>query len=150
MTEELDPILIQITIPIPIAMIYPSLVEPARLDEWLTRSGQLEPKVGGRVRLHIEGEETFDSVGEVTHLTPDVDVGFTWTGPSRFAPLFQPPHRSSVYIRLQESPEGIDVTLEHTGWPATDAGESARSWHFHFWAERLGQLKERLLKAAYG
>lgn len=150
MTEELDPILIQTTIALPVAMIYPALVQPARLDEWLSRGAEVQATVGGRIRLPIGGELPFDCIGQITHLTPDVDFGFTWVGPPQFADLFGPSSGNRVYIRLQESPEGIDVTLEHSGWPATEQGEEARSWHFHFWDERLAVLKERLITAAYG
>ena len=61
-----------------------------------------------------------------------------------------PEARTHVYVRLQESPEGIDVTLEHAGWGSGDEWEEARSWHFHLWDERLAELKTYLLKAAYG
>jgi hypothetical protein len=61
-----------------------------------------------------------------------------------------PEPKTHVYVRLQESPEGIDVTLEHVGWGGGADWEEARSWHFHFWDGRLQRFKEHLLRAAYG
>jgi hypothetical protein len=84
-------------------------------------------------------------------MTSDVDIGFSWYGPPPFARLMNHPEpRTQVYVRLQESPEGIDVTLEHEGWGSNESWEEARSWHFHFWDERLTRLKDYLIKTAYG
>ncbi len=151
MEENLDPILIQVTIPLPIPMIHAALLEPARLAGWLCARAEVEPRVGGAYRLHFTDDPPFDSLGVITQLTPEVDLGFRWQAPAPFAALMnQPESRTSVYFRLQESPEGIDVTLEHGGWGAGDAWEEARSWHFHFWDERLRRLKDYLIHEAYG
>ena len=151
MAEDLDPILIQVTIPLPIPMIYAGLIDPSHLTQWLAASVVVEPKVGGRFELTFDDEPKFTSRGRVTKMTPDVDIGFSWTAPTPFdALLNQPEPTTEVYVRLQESPEGIDVTLEHIGWKSGDDWEEARSWHFHFWDERLRRFKEHLLRAAYG
>ena len=152
MLAELDPILIQVTIPLPAGMIFGSLIDPAHLKEWLCASAEVEPKVGGRFDLRFTGETPFECRGRVTHLTPDVDIGFSWTGPAKFASLLEGPGApaTSVYFRLQDSPEGIDVTLEHVGWKSGDDWEEARSWHFHLWDEALHRLKDYALKVAYG
>ena len=147
--EPLDPILIQVTIPLPPPMIYAALVEPEKVAAWLARSASIEARVGGRYDLTFDDEPNFESRGEVTHLTADTDLGFTWQPPPLYADGVGP-GPSQVYVRLQESPEGIDVTLEHSAWPGTPAGEEARSFHFHFWDERLRRFKDSLMRAAYG
>ena len=151
--SELDPILVQVTIPLPIPMIFAAFIEAKQLGEWLCDSASVEPRVGGRYELHFDSETVpFVSAGTITRFTPDLEVGFTWIPPPEFDPT--PPgatHRpSEAYVRLQDSPEGIDVTLEHAGWPNSEAGEEARSWHFRIWDARLHELKDYLLKAAYG
>jgi len=149
--DDLDPILIQVTIPLPIPMIFSALVDPAQLAQWLCREAVVEARTGGMYRLVFDGDPAFTSEGKVTHFTQDVDLGFTWAGPAPFAALLNVPEpQTRVYVRLQESPEGIDVTLEHDGWKGGDAWEDARSWHFHFWDERLQRLKEHLIRVAYG
>lgn len=151
MVEDLDPILIQVTIPLPIPMIFSALTDPAQLAKWLAAEALVEARVGGRYELSFSEEATFHSRGKVTRLTPDVDIGFSWTGPEPFSRLLNEPEPATeVYVRLQESPEGIDVTLEHLGWKGGEEWEEARSWHFHFWDERLRRLKEHLIRAAYG
>ena len=149
--ETLDPILIQVTIPLPVPMIFAAWTDAARLKSWLCDDAVVEPKVGGAYRLHWGGAASFDSPGTVTQLTPDVDLGFRWLAPPAFVALMnQPDARTSVYVRLQESPEGVDVTLEHSGWGSGGAWEEARSWHFHFWEDRLNRLKDYLIHDAYG
>ena len=151
MSEELDPILIQTTVPLPLGMVHAALLDPAQLRRWLADDVRVEPRVGGAFELRWTGPPERHSPGTVTVLTPEVDVGFSWFGPAEFDELMNRPEpKTKVYFRLQESPEGIDVTLEHQGWGAGPAWEEARSWHFQFWHEHLQLLKECLLKEAYG
>ena len=151
MESDLDPILIQVTIPLPVPMIYAAFIDPAQLSHWLADSAKVVPKVDGEFDLTFSTPERFESHGAIDRMTADVDVGFTWQSPPAFAELMNgPPPRTRVYVRLQESPEGIDVTLEHEGWGSGEAWEEARSWHFHFWDERLQRLKDHLIRAAYG
>jgi uncharacterized protein YndB with AHSA1/START domain len=149
--ETLDPILIQVTIPLPLPTIFAAFTDPAQLKAWLCDEAKIDDHVGGEYRLRWRGENAFESVGTITHLTPSVDIGFGWTAPPPFAALMnEPAPKTSVYVRFQESPEGIDVTLEHTGWGGSGAWEEARSWHFHFWDEHLTKLKDHLIHEAYG
>lgn len=151
MLNELDPILIQVTIPLPTPMIFSTFTEPAHLTKWLCARAEVEPKVGGIYHLTFEGDIPFECRGRITHYTQDVDIGYSWLGPPAFADLLNTETPTTrVYVRLAESPEGIDVTLEHVGWKSGDAWEEARSWHFHLWDEALHRLKEYILKVAYG
>jgi len=148
---ELDAILIQVTVPLPIPMIFAAFTDSGQVKGWLADGARIDPKVGGEYVLEFTGETPFESAGKVLRLTPDVDIGFSWGAPKPFAALMNAPAlKTQVYVRLQESPEGIDVTLEHGGWGAGESWEEARSWHFHFWDERLQRLKDYLIKAAYG
>lgn len=149
--DELDPILIQVTVPLPIPMIYAAFLEPAQLAGWLCDAARVDPRVGGEYALAWTGPEAFESRGKILAMNRDLDIDFSWTAPAPYASLLNEPEpRTHVYVRLTESPEGIDVTLEHSGWGSGDAWEDARSWHFHLWDERLHRLKDYLIKAAYG
>jgi uncharacterized protein YndB with AHSA1/START domain len=149
--ENLDPILIQVTIPLPLTSVHAALLDPSRLKGWLCDEATIEPRVGGAYRLRWTGASPFESPGTITQLTPDVDLGFRWFAPQPFVALMnQPEPKTSVYLRLQESPEGVDVTFEQTGWGSGGAWEEARSWHFHFWEDRLVRLKDYLIHEAYG
>ncbi|MGI0131641.1 MAG: SRPBCC family protein [Thermoplasmata archaeon] len=148
--EALDPILIQVTVPLPIPMIYAAFVDPHHLKGWMCDAASIEPNVGGRYEVGWN-EPRFTSSGRITRMTPDVDLGYTWIAPEPYSHLMNDPDaKTGIYVRLQESPEGIDVTLEHAGWGAGEAWEDARSWHFHLWDDRLHRLKDYLLKVAYG
>jgi len=151
MDEGLDPILIQVTIPLPVPMIYSALVDPEKLRGWLCDEAQVSLEPGAPFRLRFAEGPRFESAGTLSQVSRDLDVGFSWGAPPQFAALMNgPPLRTSVYLRLQESPEGVDVTLEHSGWGSDGAWEEARSWHFHFWEDRLTRLKEYLVREAYG
>jgi uncharacterized protein YndB with AHSA1/START domain len=149
--EELDPILIQVTIPLPTPMIHRAFADADVLDQWMCEDAQVEPRVGGTYSVAFSDPPGYRSTGVIDTFTPDVDIGFSWQGPAYFAALMNRPEpKTRVYVRLQESPEGIDVTLEHMGWGSGPAWEEARSWHFQLWDERLRRLKEYLLREAYG
>ena len=149
--EELDPILIQVTVPLPVPMIYKAMVEPAQLGAWLAEEARVAPALGGEFYLRFGSPTPFESAGRILKLTTDVDLGFSWLGPPEFAAIMNAPTpRTNVYLRLQESPEGVDVTLEHAGWGSGEPWEEARSWHFHFWDEHLQRFKDYLIKTAYG
>jgi uncharacterized protein YndB with AHSA1/START domain len=149
--EPLDPILVQVTVPLPIPMIHAAFTDPTQMQGWLCDEAHVAPKVGGEYRLAWKEPIAFESAGKILQLTPDVDIDFSWLAPPEFAALMNDPEpKTHVYIRLQESPEGIDVTLEHVGWGSGEAWEDARSWHFHLWDDRLHRLKDYLIKAAYG
>ena len=151
MAEELYPIIIQVTIPLPTHMIFAALTEPAGLTGWLCAEAHVDPRVGRECRLRFEGETPFETHGAITHFTPDVDFGFEWLAPPTFAAFMNEPSPvTRVYFRLADSPEGIDVTLEHIGWGEGDQWEEARSWHFHLWDDKMQQLKTHLIKMAYG
>ncbi|MHB1434497.1 MAG: SRPBCC family protein [Thermoplasmata archaeon] len=151
MDEPLDPILLQVTVPLPIPMIFAAFVDPEKVRGWLADRAEIVPEVGGRYLLEWKEDPTFVSRGSIRALTADLDLDFSWEAPPPFTDLLRSsPSPSHVYVRLQESPEGIDVTLEHDGWGAGEAWEEARSWHFHFWDERLRRLKEYLIRSAYG
>lgn len=149
--EGLDAILIQVTIPLPVPMIYAALTDPAQLRHWLADEAKVAPEPGGAYHLSWKAPVAFESPGKILRMTKDVDIGFSWFAPRPFERLMnEPTAQTRVYVRLQESPEGVDVTLEHEGWGADEPWEEARSWHFHFWDERLTRLKDYLIKTAYG
>lgn len=149
--EPLDPILLQVTIALPVPMIFGALTDAVAAREWLCDDAEIDARVGGVYRLTWRGSPAFTSHGRVLRLTTGVELDFSWESPGAFEQLMNSPElKTHVYIRLQESPEGVDVTLEHEGWGAGDEWSEARSWHFHFWDERLQRLKEYLTKAAYG
>jgi uncharacterized protein YndB with AHSA1/START domain len=149
--EGLDAILLQVTVPLPVPMIYAALVNPEQLQGWLCDQARVSPKVGGEYALTWKTPTAFDSPGKIEKLTQDLDVGFSWYAPPPFGGLMnEPDPKTHVYVRLQESPEGVDVTLEHAGWGSGEEWEDARSWHFHFWDDRLQRFKDYLIKTAYG
>ena len=68
--EDLDPILIQVTVPLPIPMIFSGFTDPVHLKGWMCDEAEVEAKVGG---AYIVGwkEPPFTSKGTIE--------GDTWT-----------------------------------------------------------------------
>lgn len=148
--DDLDPILIQVTVPLPVAMILAAFTDANQLTQWMCDGAHVRAEVGGPYDLTFQGDPTFTSHGVVTELHADLDIGFTWEAPEPHAALLNGPTPTKVYVRLQDSPEGVDVTLEHSGWKSGAAWEDARSWHFQLWDDRLHRLRPYLMKTAYG
>jgi uncharacterized protein YndB with AHSA1/START domain len=146
----LEPILVRVTIPLPMPVIFKAFVQERQLENWMCDRAVVEPHVGGRYELAFSaGTIPFVSTGKITRIMPNSELVFTFLGPPHLnGGLLSPDGRSEVYLRLRESPDGVDVTAEHGGWKDSDAGEEARAWHAHHWDERLDALKTYLTETA--
>jgi uncharacterized protein YndB with AHSA1/START domain len=150
LSDDLDPILIQVTVPLPLAMILSAFTDANHLTQWMCDGAQVVAEVGGAYEVSWNSDPAFTSHGTITELHPELDVGFTWEAPPPHGAVMNQPTPTKVYVRLQDSPEGVDVTLEHSGWKSGPAWEEARSWHFQLWDDRLHRLRPYLMKVAYG
>jgi uncharacterized protein YndB with AHSA1/START domain len=97
--ENLDPILIQVTVPLPLTSVHAALLDPSRLKGWLCDEATVEPKVGGAYRLRWTGASPFESPGTITQLTPDLDLGFRWFAPQPFVALMNQPEPKTSACR---------------------------------------------------
>ena len=75
--EALDPILIQVTIPLPVPMVFSALLEPKALESWLCDSARVTPEVGGEYVLTWKDPKGFTSAGVIETIHPDVDLQFS-------------------------------------------------------------------------
>jgi uncharacterized protein YndB with AHSA1/START domain len=105
--------------------LFPLLVEPEALQRWWPDVAELEPRVGGRVRMEFRGGESIVT-GEVTRYEPPRAVAFTWVRAER------PEITTFVELTVTElGSERCRVEVVHSGWehapewrPLHDAGWS--------------------------
>jgi uncharacterized protein YndB with AHSA1/START domain len=111
--------------------VFPLLVEPDSLRRWWPDVAELEPRVGGRIRMEFQQRQSV-VVGEVTRYEPPKAIAFTWIRNER-------PDIATL-VELTVTGLGGDrcrVDVVHSGW------EQAPEWqplHDAGWGHFLGCL----------
>lgn len=111
--------------------VFPLLVEARSLERWWPDVAELEPKVGGAVRMVFRGGESVVT-GEVTRYEPPRSLAFTWVRGER--------PKVSTLVELTVTELGGDrcrVDVVHSGW---DAAPEWQPMHDRGWAHFLGCL----------
>lgn len=110
-------------------VVYPLLATAEGLARWLD-AAELEPRVGGHVRVRLRDAE---ASGEVLAIDPPQHISFTWewSGQSRGAP-------GVVAFDAIDHGERTHVTLRHVGLPSR-AEIELHDQMWRFWLERLVQ-----------
>jgi uncharacterized protein YndB with AHSA1/START domain len=126
-----DPIVRSVEVATTPELLFPLLVHPESLQQWWPDVAELEPRVGGRVRMEFRGGESVVS-GEVTRYEPPRALAFTWIRNER--------PEVSTHVELtvtRVDGERCRVEVVHSGW------EQAPDWrplHDAGWAHFLGCL----------
>jgi uncharacterized protein YndB with AHSA1/START domain len=128
---ETAPIVRSVDIATTAERLFPLLVEPESLQLWWPDVAELEPRVGGRVRMEFRGGESIVT-GEVRRFEPPRALAFTWVRGER------PEISTLVELTVTElDPERCRVEVVHSGW------EHAPEWrpmHDAGWAHFLDCL----------
>jgi uncharacterized protein YndB with AHSA1/START domain len=75
--QRLDPIVRSVEIRATPERLFPLLTDPDALVLWWPDLAELEPRLGGRVRMVFRGGESVVN-GEVTRFEPPYALGFSW------------------------------------------------------------------------
>jgi uncharacterized protein YndB with AHSA1/START domain len=122
----------EIVVKAPPAKVFPYLVDPDLMVQWLGSEVSLSPVPGGEVRVRCGGHP---GVGEFVEIVTNERVIFTfgWDEPGH--PI--PPGSTEVEISL--TPEGNDtlVRLTHRGLPEDAVADHNDGWGFY-----LGRLEK--------
>lgn len=110
--------------------VFPYLVQPELVVEWLGSWADLNPVPGGRFHVDIGGQATR---GEFVAVEPHHRVVFTWGTPGSER---MPPGSSQVEILLTADGDETVVNLSHSGLPA-----EKRATHLDGWTEHLDLLQ---------
>jgi uncharacterized protein YndB with AHSA1/START domain len=111
--------------------LFPLLVEPESLVRWWPDLAELEPRLGGRVRMTFRGGESVVT-GTVTRFEPPTALGFTWVRAESPGVTTQ--------VDLTVVPVADDrcrVEVVHSGW---EAAPELRPMHDAGWAHFLACL----------
>lgn len=104
------------------AEVFPYLVEPQLLVQWIGAWADLNPVPGGVFALDFEGTPVR---GTYVSVEPPDRVVFTWGVPGNDA---LPPGSSTVEILLTADGDETVVELLHYGLPADQLSQHAAGW----------------------
>ncbi len=124
-----DVLSVSVRIAAPARAVFPYLVDPALVVEWIGEWADLAPVPGGTFALDINKTPVR---GEYVEVDPPHRVVFTWGVAGRDS---MPPGSTTVEIVLTEVGGETLVELFHRGLP-----EAERPSHLDGWTEKLGQL----------
>ena len=119
----------EVRVAAPPEAVFEFLVDPAKIVRWMGEAADVEPRVGGAVRMSIDGNV---ARGELVELDRPRRVAFTW-GWEGGGPV--PPGSSTVVFDLAPDGDGTLVRLTHRDLP-----EEAREIHGHGWDRFLPRL----------
>jgi len=132
--QDIAPVIQRVEIKAPREQVFALFTEPDALVTWWPEAAELEPRVGGKLRL-VFGPG--DVTGEITAFEPPARFGFTWIRSNA------PEVTTHVDITITDAGNGgCAVELVHTGWEAVPAEERAewRAMHDGGWAHFLLKL----------
>ena len=90
----------------PPAEVFLALTNATALREWFCDTALVEPHKGGRV--YFAWHQGYYAVGEITKLSADKKVSFTWQGRGEPGP-------TDVEISIAAKKDGTSVTVVHSG-----------------------------------
>ena len=129
--EKEDPVTATIRIAAPPAEVFPYLVDPALIVEWLGTSAQLDAQPGGIFAVDVDA---YAARGTYLVVEPPDRVIFTW-GVEGEDTL--PSGSTTVEIRLVSDGDETVVELTHRDLPP-----QWRSPHATGWISKLARLRE--------
>jgi uncharacterized protein YndB with AHSA1/START domain len=125
------PIVRSVEIASGVERVFPLLVEPASLVRWWPDVAELEPRVGGRVRMAFRGGESVVD-GEVTRFEPPTALAFTWVRAE------SPEVTTQVELTVTAlAADRCRVEVVHSGW---EHAPDLRPLHDAGWAHFLASL----------
>lgn len=133
LAAETSPIVRSVEVRATPERLFELLVEPSALVQWWPDVADLEPRLGGRVRMEFRGGESVVT-GEVTRFEPPRGLGFTWLRAET----------PGVVTRVDFTVTALDedrsrVEVVHSGW---EQAPELRPLHEAGWAHFLGCLAD--------
>ena len=135
--QDLSPVVRTIEIDAPAERVFELWTKPEELVRWWPDAAELEPRVGGRLKLAFEGRG--EVWGELTRFEPPKGLAFTWIRG------VAPDVTTLVEVTIEDLGDGRSrVELVHSGFERVPADLVAewRSLHDAGWRHFLGCLAD--------
>lgn len=104
-----DPLVKEIFIEAPPAVVFQFLTDPTKIVLWMGIGAEIDSKIGGTYRLHLNGREVI--LGEYLEVVPDARLVFTWRWEEPW--LGVSARSTRVEIDLLSDGEGTRARLSH-------------------------------------
>lgn len=115
--------------------LFSFFTDPGKLVRWMGRHVLLDPSIGGKYRIDINGSDV--AMGEYKELVPYEKIVMTWGWEKS---KLVPPGSSTVEFQLKPQDNGTLLTLTHTGLPASEVASHVQGWtHYMDRIRTLGQ-----------
>ncbi|MCF6139047.1 SRPBCC family protein [Pseudalkalibacillus berkeleyi] len=115
--------------------LFPFFIDPDKMIRWMGRQVLLEPKIGGKYRIDINGENI--AIGEYKEIVENEKVVLTWgwEGSS-----IMPPGSSTVEFIMEPKDNGTLLILNHLEIPSEKLTSNNNGWTHYL--QRIKQLGE--------
>ncbi|MBD2870301.1 SRPBCC family protein [Paenibacillus arenilitoris] len=116
--------------------LFAFFTDPDKLVRWMGRHVLLDPSIGGKYRIDINGSDI--AMGEYKEIVPNEKIVMTW-GWEKSKTV--PPGSSTVEFKLTSHRNGTLLTLTHYGLPtAKEIASHEQGWtHYMARIQTLGQ-----------
>lgn len=103
--------------------LFSFFTDAERLVRWMGRHVLLEPNIGGKFRIDINGSDI--AMGELREIIPYEKVVMSWGWEKS---KLVPPGSSTVTFMLTPQESGTLLTLIHAGLPASEIESHVKGW----------------------
>lgn len=115
--------------------LFSFFTDPDKLVQWMGRHVLLEPRIGGKYRIDVNGSDI--ALGEYKEIVPHERIVMTWGWEKS---KLVPPGSSTLTFQLTPRDKGTLLHLIHSDLPATEMASHTQGWT-HYMA-RLAVLAQ--------
>nr|WP_308637416.1 SRPBCC family protein [Paenibacillus silvisoli] len=103
--------------------LFSFFTDPEKLVRWMGRHVLLDPSIGGKYRIDINGNDI--AMGEYKEIVPYERIVMTWGWEKS---KLVPPGSSTVEFSLQPQDNGTLLQLTHYGLPTSEVASHVQGW----------------------
>lgn len=112
--------------------LFSFFMDPDKMVRWMGRHILLEPKIGGKYRIDVNGHDI--AMGEYKEIVPNEKIVMTWGWEKS---KLVPPGSSTVEFKLEAQDNGTLLVLTHYDLPTAEEIAS----HQQGWAHYMVRLQ---------
>jgi uncharacterized protein YndB with AHSA1/START domain len=115
--------------------LFSFFTDPDKLVRWMGRHVLLEPRIGGKYRIDVNGNDI--ALGEYKEIIPNEKIVMSWGWEKS---KLVPPGSSTVEFRLTPKDKGTLLTLTHFDLPVSEIASHQQGWTHYM--DRLQMLAQ--------